>query len=156
MATRWYEESIQTRAPRGGFVDPLNDHFYRGGQFAPFYVPRPIMPQVDEDQYKSLQTFGAFKGVPIHRISVDARHCHAHQRVDHFHASMMPEEVRAKPILLSSDLYVLDGNHRWYAHVHTEDYQMAAYMIDKPFEEAIAFLFDFPGTYELATHAEGN
>lgn len=154
----WYTQPILRRAPAGGLVDPLNGRDYKGGELLPFYVPRPIMPQVDEKDYPTLVSWLLHdKGVDVTvNEACDPAALRAHQRVDRFHAERLPPGVLDKPILVSGDSYVLDGNHRWWAHVHFGINPIPAIRILRPFEEAIGLLFEFPGTYALADHEETN
>lgn len=151
----WYDAPIPTRAPRGGLTDPLNGLQYHGGQFLPFYVPRPIMPQIDEADYADFIGFCRARGCNVMRETVDPGEVRAHQRIDRIHADRMPPEVRAKPIFLSADSYVLDGNHRWLLHA-LEGSPISAFRLMRKFEPAIALMFEFPRTYCLSSHAERN
>lgn len=151
----WYDAPLPQRAPAGGLIDPLDGRFYTGGEFTPFYVPRPLMPQVDEADYLELLSHAAFAGVDVVSGLVEPDLLIAHQRIDRIHAEMMPEEVRRKPILTSRGGFILDGNHRWMLHklegspIHTLRFAL-------DFEDAVKLLFDFPKTYTLARHAETN
>lgn len=152
----WCDEPLPARAPTGGLIDPLNGRAYKGGELLPFYVPRPVMPQVDEAAYPALLAFAKAWDIEVDlETGIDPATLRAHQRIDPIRAAEMPPEVLAKPILVSLDGYILDGNHRWLAHVHL-DAALTAYRIDLPFEAAIRLLFDFPGTYDLADKPEGN
>src|SRR3990167_4673786 len=148
---QWYKEALFGRAPKGGCIDPLDGRAYLGGEFLPFYVPRPVMPQINEEDYPALLHWGINQGCYLNFEVVDPRKCKPHQRIDCFKASTLPDEVLYKPVLLSQDFYVLDGNHRWMAHMMLHDFELHAYVLPHPFEEAIDFLFSFPKTYELAT-----
>jgi hypothetical protein len=136
------------RAPAGG-IDAYGHH-YLGGEFAPFYIPRPDMPQVDESDLPALvaRAFDGGYAVPAFEV-VDPRTLRAHQRIDHAKARAMPNTVKLKPALVSADGYVLDGNHRWWAHVHAGDDAMAVIRIGLPFGRAIEWLFAQPFTYRI-------
>lgn len=146
--SRW----VFGRAPKGGFTSPFNCQLYIGGQFLPFYVPRPRMPQIDEEYYPELLTF--LGGKVSHHVHQPSS-LRPHQRIDPIKASLMTEAVRRKPILISEDKYVLDGNHRWLAH-SMENTPINCLCIEHSFEVAIELLFQFPKTYTLATHPETN
>ena len=104
------------------------------------------MPQVDEKDYSELLKF-----IQSHRAGPESKvlspqKLHAHQRVDWGRVRNMPPNVLRKPILISSDLYVLDGNHRWHACVLAH-LDVHAIQIEREFESAISLLFEFPKTY---------
>jgi hypothetical protein len=136
-----------TRAPAGGVSE--YGRVFRGGEFLPFYVPRPDMPQVDEANLPELVARAFNAGISPTFDVTDPRRLRAHQRVDHARAAGMPLAVKLKPILVSSDGYVLDGNHRWWAHVHEDDGYISVIRLGLPFEQAIAWLFELPFTYKL-------
>lgn len=123
---------------------PSMPHDTRG-----FYIPRAEMPQIDGADLPHLVAT-AFDGghTPSFEI-VDPHTLHAHQRVNHARALAMPPGVYMKPILISADDYVLDGNHRWWSHVHRHEGVMSAIRIGLPFDDAIAWLFKQPYTYRL-------
>lgn len=154
--TPWYSAPLARRAPVGGIHDPLDGRDYKGGELLPFYVPRPLMPQIDESLYPALIQHLVRQGLEVSRLMVDPAALRAHQRIDRLHMEQMPREVLDKPILISGDDYVLDGNHRWWAHVKLGIDPVAAIRIGANFEPAIAALFEFPGTYTLARHEETN
>ena len=146
----WYDSKIHERAPKGGEIDPLNGKFYRGGEREAFYVPRPVMPQVDEKFYPELFKFASERGICIRSATIDpAEKLRPHQHIDKLKAKHMGDvepAVLAKPILTSRDDFILDGNHRWLAHVMNK-LPVPVYELALEFEEAIRFLFEFPHTY---------
>lgn len=151
----WFTAPLPTRAPRGGCIDPLNGRTYRGGEDLPFYVPRPVMPQLDEAAYPGFLALCADKGIAVTRETVDPATLRNHQRIDTIHAAQMPEAVRAKPILVSADGFILDGNHRWALH-RKLGLPVACLRVALPFEQAVALLFSDPDTYDLADKPQGN
>lgn len=117
-----------------------------------YYIPRDEMPQIDESDLPHLVAAAFDAGHTPCFQAVHPAALHAHQRVNHARAQAMPAEVKMKPALISADDYVLDGNHRWWAHVHAGDPLMNVIRIGLPFDEAIAWLFQQPFTYKI-THA---
>lgn len=152
---RWFETPIHRRARPGGEISPLNGRFYPGGELMPFYVPRPVMPQIEEEDYADFLAFAMSRGVHVRRTKVSPCLLHPHQRLDKFHAASLPPEVQAKPIFVSIDNYILDGNHRWMMHMkfHME---VEIIQLSQPFEEAIALMFSFPKTYALENYEGKN
>lgn len=144
MATSpWYAQPLLVRAPVGGTVSPLNGHFYRGGELLPFYIPRERMPQIDADDLPDFLVFAGDRGVLTAHDTVCPRLLRAHQRVD-------PHKVRTvdltKPALVSQDRFVLDGNHRWHAHLERGSL-MPIIRLGLEFEPAIELMFSFPRAY---------
>ena len=138
-------------APHGG--ECLYHHHYAGGEFLPFYVPRDVMPQIDWQDLPALVDFLPSTGVEVTRLSgLDPRQLIAHQRVDRRKALAIPAEALTKPVLVSSDHYILDGNHRWLAHA-LRRLPIDAWQLALPFDPALDALFRFPKTY---SYGDGN
>lgn len=123
---------------------PSMPHDARG-----FYIPRAEMPQIDDADLPHLVANAFASNYKPSFEVVDPHSLHAHQRVNHDRALAMPPGIYMKPILISADNYVLDGNHRWWSHVHRHEGVMNAIRIGLPFEEAIAWLFQQPFTYRI-------
>jgi hypothetical protein len=124
-------------------------HNYKKGEFLPFYIPRLEMPQVDEKDMSHLIAMAY-----LHRYNpaievVNPKTLRAHQRVDINRAITMPLEIKLKPALVSIDNFVLDGNHRWWAHVHAGDEAMNIVRIGLAFDKAIDWLFKQPFVYSI-------
>lgn len=143
------------RAPRGGLTDPINNRFYRGGELLPFYVPRPVMPQLNEEDYHDFVAFLAMKDIAVDMIERAPDQLRAHQHIDPIKAERMTPDIREKPIWISADDFILDGNHRWLAHV-MDNTPLDCLQIGLPFDEAIDVMFAFPRTYKLETNVESN
>lgn len=134
------------RAPMGG-ADEYGKH-YLGGQFLPFYVPRERMPQIDEADYPrfvtdAMQWHGCrFDVAPVMEL-------HAHQRIDHRMAERMDPRDRIKPIIVSSDNYIVDGNHRWWANVYGGSSFINVIRLSADFNSCIAWALALPYVYEI-------
>jgi len=143
----WCERPLDSRAHKGG-EEGLNDKRYKGGEFLPFYVPRDVMPQIDDALYPKLIQFGQVHGVVFETKQIEPHVLKPHQHIDKLkanHIAALPE-VFNKPVLVSVDDYILDGNHRWLSHLLVNK-PVNTYQINRTFEDAILFLFKFPGTY---------
>jgi hypothetical protein len=133
-------------APRHG-ADLWGRH-YHGGQFFPFYIPRDLMPQVDDtsEMLRFLRQHGAI----TRHEEVNPRSIFPHQRVD---ASLIPaltnnRALLKKPVLVSGDDYILDGHHRWDAHIVRNDATMPIVRIaNLTFEQAVDLMFQDKHTY---------
>lgn len=145
----WWELPADRRAHAGGEVG-VDGVERKGGEYLPFYIPRPEMPQIDEGDYPSFMSFLHQEGFTPETKSLPPSALRAHQRVEWGRVRSMPAQLLLKPILVSIDKYVLDGNHRWHACVLRRQ-EVRAMIIGLPFQEAIGLLFQFPKTYTLAT-----
>lgn len=72
----WYLQPVDGRAPRGG--EELFSRYFRGGEFAPFYIPREYMPQVDERFYSKLEEFAVKCGVEWSHQTLPCTAVHKH------------------------------------------------------------------------------
>lgn len=142
------------RAPRGG-CEVIEGH-YKGGEFLPFYVPRPLMPQVDEADYPRFIADAVHDARKLVIEAVPVSSLHAHQRIDHFRAKLMPAAVKMKPVIVSADNFIVDGNHRWWAHVYQRDPLILTVRLDLPFDEAIEWALARPYVYRISNHPEEN
>lgn len=112
-----------------------------------FYVPRKKMPQIDEKDLPHLVKFTLDAGHDVTFEQVKPDHLRAHQRVNHTLAKSISGAGLLKPALVSFDDYVLDGNHRWWAHKYQHDPLMNVIRLGLPFDKALDFLFTFPATF---------
>ena len=141
-----------TRAPAGGHIG-LDGQFRRGGEFEPFYVPRQNMPQVDAEDMLALLSHLARNRVPTKVMVASPDNLLFHQHVfEQFIPSFDNDKQMNKPLLISKDGYVLDGNHRAAAHKRYGT-RPAVIVIPRDFTESMKLLFSFPGTY---TYGEGH
>lgn len=118
------------------------------GHWLPFYVPRELMPQVDEIYYPRF-IVDAFKGPGVTFGTIDPRGLRAHQHVYHARAKAMSEQVRIKPLIVSDDDYIIDGNHRWWASVHGNHEWVNVIRLGMPFDPALIWLRRKPYVYEI-------
>lgn len=121
---------------------------YRGGEFLPFYVPRPDMPQIDE-KYQPQFVADAFDKIGVTFESAPVSALRAHQRINHAIAKAMTPQVKMKPVIVSWDGYIVDGNHRWWAHVHAGDEFINVIRVGLPFEQAIEWALKLPYVYRI-------
>lgn len=78
----------------------------------------------------------------------------SHQIVNHGRALGMPEKVAMKPILISSDNFVVDGNHRLYNRKMKKGAltKMLVIKLSWSFDEALDWLLEQPFTYTINPH----
>ena len=115
------------------------------------YVPRSVMPQIDEADLPALISFVTEHGVRVTEVTRSPDQLHFHQRVNLHRVATMPQAVYDKPLLISRDGYVLDGNHRAVAHKQRGE-PASAIQLDATFLGAMRLLFSFPKTY---TYGDG-
>lgn len=147
MTLHWYDRPLDQQAKAGGEIG-LNGVTYKGGQKMPFYVPREEMPQIDEADYPALIHLASTFGVEHTVEMVSYRTLKPHQRVDKNKVLGISKQplLLKKSVLISEDGYVLDGNHRYWAHVKTGT-TVPVIRFKLPFESAIQLLFKFSRTY---------
>lgn len=131
-------------------VDEYNKR-YKKGQFLPFYVPRNFMPQVDFDKLGEVLALAVRNNISFGFEVLNPIQLKAHQRVNIQRAVTAPPAVRATPIIVSNDNYILDGNHRWWAAVHDGVQYIAVIRMNLPFEDAIPWLLKQPCVYEVGS-----
>lgn len=142
----WFKHPLDFRAKPGGELG-LNGKFYREGEFMPFYIPREIMPQVDETDLPELISFLRDNRVVVRFERLKPEHVQLHQRVEKHLIDNFDPVLLTKPVLVSREPFVLDGNHRRMDHVIHHSPWMPTYRIMLEFECAIGAIFSFPKTY---------
>lgn len=143
---------LELHAPAGG-APGLNGKTYRGGEFLPFYIPRAMMPQIDQADLPDFLSFAEEEGVSVLRGFIPPAHVRPHQRVQKALVSEMPPEALRKPILVSSEEYVLDGHHRLAAAQRLGQPLIPAITLGLLFEDALKLMFRFPRTYSYGDGA---
>lgn len=119
------------------------------------YVPRSVMPQIDEADLPALCEWVESCGVRVTEVTRSPDQLRFHQRVNLHRVATMPQVVYDKPLLVSRDGYVLDGNHRAVAHKQRNE-PARCIELDATFLGAMRLLFSFPRTYTYGdglTHA---
>jgi hypothetical protein len=97
------------------------------------------MPQIDDKAYPALRLWLTDNAITFYQETVAPSELKPHQRIDVDKAIHIPPSVLAIPLLVSSDGYILDGNHRWYAHEQANAV-CKIIRIGLPFDDAIAAL----------------
>lgn len=123
------------------------------GHFEPFLIPRALMPQINEADYPELFAWLEAQSVGVEQDIFHPDELRLHQRMDRHSLRAMPLAIEREPILVSRDLYVIDGNHR--EERHKEDGRMlSAFVIDRDFAEAVMLVRAFPRAYEIADDSD--
>lgn len=118
---------------------------------AGFYIPRDRMPQIDPKHYADMIRNC---GYDVSFEVVPAKTLRAHQKVNHARAAQISPTVARMPVVVSSDGYVLDGNHRWWhsralAATGSGDGLLNIIRLGMGFDEAVEWLLDQPYVYEV-------
>lgn len=112
-------------------------------------IPRDKMPQVDMEQLASLVLRLVKFDVSVDETVIPLSWLQAKQCPDEFRPARWLEGALKKPLLVSQDLFILDGHHR-YARLKQEGIeQCRCFVIGKPFHEAVPLLESLPEVYEL-------
>lgn len=145
------DRSSARRTPKAGAVG-LDGKYRRGGEYEPFYVPRRDMPQVDEGDMLDLISYITKQKCHIVTELVGPDRLLFHQRVDESCVPPIDSPLMNKPLLVSAEGYVLDGNHRATAHKRYGT-RPVVLRLHADFTDAMRLLFSFPKTY---TYGESN
>jgi len=111
-------------------------------------VPRRHMPQIDEKHYEDLFRYIYDKGSKIKKETVDPAELSSTQSEfsDKGVEAAMTNGKMNKPIIISSDNYVLDGHHRWLAAKNAKVHKITAFRINLPAKDGLSMLINFPQT----------
>lgn len=111
-------------------------------------VPRRHMPQIDEKHYEDLFRYIYDNGGKIKKEIVDPADLMSTQSEfsDKGVEAAMTNGKMNKPIIISSDGYVLDGHHRWLAAKNAKIHKITAFRISLPAKEGLSMLINFPQT----------
>lgn len=147
MTNDWYDRPLDARAAKGGEAG-VDGIVRKGGEFEPFYVPRCYMPQVDD--MAALVASADAAGVGYSYMPVPVASLKFRQRVDwDAGADIKSVAHSVKPILISRDGIVLDGDHRADARRREKIGMIVATRLDLDFEPAMQWLFGLPSTHTV-------
>lgn len=110
-------------------------------------IARNAMPQVNDQDLPELFVFLQARGITIRRGTINPRLVRGRQKVVRAKVRKINECMLASPVIISSDMKVIDGNHRWMKHYIKRSVEMAVVEIGVGFEEALRVIFEFPKTY---------
>lgn len=109
----------------------------------PRFIPRPDMPQIGPGQLPDLLRFIRAQGVAVHRETDKPNELTRRQRVL-FDPRLFDRRDLRRPVLVSNDGVILDGNHRDEAH-RLNGTIVPVERIDLPFRKAAQLLLKYPG-----------
>lgn len=112
-------------------------------------VPRIEMPQVDREFIKAFTTYldknnisyAGFK-VPIQKLKSTQKEINKEKVLD---LIQNPQNIYLKPIIISSDYYIVDGHHRAIAQLNIDrDYKIKVLKIDQTIMPLLDTVSSFP------------
>lgn len=120
-------------------------------QGLPFYIPRIEMPQIDDS--RACLNWLTEQGTAwreCHDVAPTTYRNHQHVAIDWQRARAIPDTVLDTPIMVSSDGYIVDGNHRW-AIAKERGHKLTAYEVEATFGQCLTLL----NAYPAVRHADG-
>lgn len=116
-------------------------------------IPRIAMPQIHADDYDALFEFLKGHGITFKRIKVKPDELKAIQKEfkDAGVVKALQKAKIKKSIIISSDKFVIDGNHRWLAAMNTKD-TLDAIQFNAGVVRLLALIKKFPGVTFKGLH----
>jgi hypothetical protein len=111
-------------------------------------IPRRKMPQINEKDYPEFLKYLESNGVAITRGRLPARTLKPVQKEfsDKGVMKALLKRKNEKPIIASSDNYIIDGHHRWLAAVNTLA-SVSVIRANVPVKQLLKLVHAFPKTY---------
>lgn len=113
-------------------------------------IPRELMPQIDMVDIEGLMVFFRAHGLHVEYmremgLSV-ARMVQCRKQT---HAATMTEELRKKPLIISEDYKIVDGNGRYMAYQEEGTRNIPAWWVPTSFQNTVLLMMQYPKTYIL-------
>ena len=108
-------------------------------------IPRNKMPQIEAEDYKAYLQHMKRKGIVGKAVKVDPKKLKAIQ--SEFSDKGVVISIKKnddKPILISNDKYVIDGNHRWLAAIATRKEKINAIQFNASKDQVLRATLAFP------------
>jgi hypothetical protein len=113
-------------------------------------IERELMPQISSDDIDHFLTYAKINGVNITSETVHPETLKATQgefNVDKILSFIAnPPEIN-KPVMVSSDDYIMDGHHGWIARLNKDETEIQIYRFDVPVMELLSLMRRYPRTY---------
>lgn len=109
-------------------------------------IPRSNMPQIRALHFDEFFRYAEGKGATFQHAKLPASSLRpAQNEYNPAQVAQMPDTALTKPVMISSDNYVLDGTNRWLKVLQTDPHQRVPVIrIDMPALDAIALMHSFP------------
>ena len=111
-------------------------------------IPRKRMPQIKEQDYPEFLKYLEENGVTITRGRLPANQLKPVQKEfsDKGVMKALLKRDNEKPIIASSDNYIIDGHHRWLAAINTRN-TVSIIRASVPVKQLLKLVHAFPKTY---------
>tara|TARA_B100000886_G_scaffold340286_1_gene308950 strand:+ start:1012 stop:4305 length:3294 start_codon:yes stop_codon:yes gene_type:complete len=121
-------------------------------------ISRSQMPQVEKQDYPELIQYMKSNGAKFSKATVDAHALKPTQSEfsDVGVAKQLLKDLEGKPtkpVLISSDNWIVDGHHRWLVSKNTGS-QVEVYRISLPVQHLLKLLKEFPKTHYKDIYTE--
>jgi len=114
-------------------------------------IPRKKMPQIKSSDYPEFIDYLADNGATFTKEVVPPQSLKPVQK--EFSKQGVEKQIKKaakgkpkKPVIASSDDYIMDGHHRWLVALNTKD-NVDIYRVNKPGKELLDLLLAFPKVY---------
>lgn len=109
-------------------------------------VPRLEMPQIAGEDIPNLLVYLGDLGYKFDAGVMDPNAMQVHQAVNWDKARAITQHplLMRKPVILTKEPAIIDGNHRHAAHVLMKSPKMGFIKLDMSFEDALVLLNSFP------------
>ena len=117
-----------------------------------FGLKRKDMPQIKDEDYQEFLNFMKDNGVTFKKDMISARQVKAMQSefsdvgVIKQLEKNIKQGINKKPVIISSDNYIIDGHHRWLVAMNTGT-DLSVYRLNKPARELYALVNKFDKVY---------
>lgn len=116
-------------------------------------IQRRSMPQIKGEDVPHFLKYLKTKGInvshkEVHPNDLKATQVHFNQdKINTLIDKLKSKTLEDHPIITSNDDCVIDGHHRWLAHVNTDSQGIKAAQIDLPHKEVISAMKDYPRSF---------
>ena len=116
-------------------------------------IPRDDMPQIDMADLPGLLAYlNTKKIILISDVNYPPTWLVPKQCLNQTRPATNPK-LATKPLLISRDLYIIDGHHRWMMHMEQykadASWRVRCFQLDREFDECCAAIASYPGAYKL-------
>lgn len=116
-------------------------------------VPREEMPQIADQHKMGFVDWLEEQGIVVQYMDIPVSLLRSVQdeidlkKVQHL-TDTMPDAAKRKAVIVSKDLHIVDGHHRWLAMLNRDPHQtIAAYRVNLPIKELLAITRNYRQTF---------
>lgn len=113
-------------------------------------IPRELMPQVNMVDLAGLEAFFLAHGLHVELLEevslgvIGMKQCRGDT-----HAATLTEELMKKPLIISQDYKLVDGNGRFLAYEERGIRNVPALWVPTSFQNTVLLMMQYPKTYTL-------